>query len=401
MSTGVQPITIQDSVSDAGVIRVAYIVCKFDMGGLERCVARLCNHLDRDRFIPMVICLERSGDAAQWIERDDVEIIELNKKPRNDLGVIWRLARTLREKQVDVVHSHNWGTLVETTLARRWAGTPVHVHTEHGQGLHHGLSRIKQLLHKIATRWAFRNANCVTVCAESVQEIISQRVGFDKSQFQFIPNGVERAEPTVDRSVVRESLGIGNDDIVFGSVGRLVPVKNFQCAIQATVGAVQAGYPAHLILVGDGPDRLRLQELSASLGAEDYVHLVGQQTQVANWLNAFDVYINSSNSEAMSLGILEAMSAGLPIVATNVGDNAQLVESEMPCGVVVEKDNAESMRAALVSLISNPDILEQHSSAAADKYRLSYSVDKMGVNYSNTYGSHLQSPSRTRQDGKS
>ena len=99
--------------------RVAYVVYRFDVGGLERCVANLCNHLDRERFQPMVVCLERSGSAAAWLERDDVEVVELHKRAGNDLGVVRRLARVLKDRNVHVVHSHNWGTLVETAAARR------------------------------------------------------------------------------------------------------------------------------------------------------------------------------------------------------------------------------------------------------------------------------------------
>ena len=113
-------------------MRVAYVVCTFETGGLERCIARLCSHLDRDRFRPMVVCLSRSGAAADWIERDDVPIVELGKRAGNDPLLVRRLARTLKEDRVDVVHSHNWGRLVETSLARRWAGVPVHVHAERG-----------------------------------------------------------------------------------------------------------------------------------------------------------------------------------------------------------------------------------------------------------------------------
>src|SRR5690242_12707653 len=102
-------------------LRVALVVHTFEIGGIERHVARLASRLDRQKFRPLIICLARTGKAAQWIETDDVPVIELHKQPRNDLRVVFRLARTLRDERIDVVHSHNWGTLLETTLARRWA----------------------------------------------------------------------------------------------------------------------------------------------------------------------------------------------------------------------------------------------------------------------------------------
>ena len=97
---------IESARSD--LIRIACVVHTFDMGGIERCVAHLANHLDRSRFRPLIVCLNRSGSAAQWITRDDIPIVEIKKKPRNDLGAVRRLAGVLKEHQVDVVHSHNW-----------------------------------------------------------------------------------------------------------------------------------------------------------------------------------------------------------------------------------------------------------------------------------------------------
>ena len=123
-------------------VRIAFVVHTFDMGGLERCVARLVNRLDPARFEPMIVCMDRNGDAAGWLQRPDVPIVELRKRAGNDPAVIRRLAKTLRENRIDVVHSHNWGTLLETVLARRWAKTAYHGHAEHGLGLAEGLNAV-------------------------------------------------------------------------------------------------------------------------------------------------------------------------------------------------------------------------------------------------------------------
>ncbi len=111
---------------------IAYIVHTFQMGGLERCIADLVNHLDRGRFQPHIFCLDRCGDAADWIKAADVPVEELHKHAGNDLRAVHQLGKLCQRHSIDLVHSHNWCTLVETMAARKWAGVPRHVHAQHG-----------------------------------------------------------------------------------------------------------------------------------------------------------------------------------------------------------------------------------------------------------------------------
>jgi len=385
--------TCPDRGSDGtGSARVAYVVCTFETGGLERCVARLCNHLDPDRFRPMVVCLSRNGAAAGWIERDDVPIVELRKRDGNDLLLVRRLARALKEHRVDVVHSHNWGTLVETSLARRWAGVPVHVHSEHGQGLHEGLHGLKRRLRSWATRFALNCADAVTVCAESVRPIVHGRSGFPRSRMQFIPNGVEKFIPPdapEGAERIRRRLGLGDGAIIVGSVGRLAPVKDFATLIDAIGIVARHGHDIHLVLVGDGSERNRLSACARAAGIVSHVHFVGRQKNVGDWLTMFDVYVNSSLSEAMSLGILEAMAAGLPVVATDVGDNASLVTGSWPCGIIVPPANPNSLAEAIGSLASDCEQRARLGDNARSSFLSTYSVGRMTARYSELYSGLL------------
>lgn len=374
--------------TDARAIRVAYVVHTFEVGGIERCVARLASHLDRKLFRPTVICLNRSGAAARWIERDDVEVIELHKRAGNDLGVVRRLAKVLRELQIDVVHSHNWGTLVETSVARRRAGTPVHVHTEHGQGLHAGLRGLKQWMRARVRRWAFGGVDQLLSCADAVRPLISSQCGIPAEQIEFMPNGVELREERESSSGVaelRRSLGVGDKAMIAGSVGRLVEVKDFGVGIQAVAMLAGRGQDVHLVLVGDGPEEGSLRQLAAQLGAGSRVHLVGRHEDVSNWLRLFDVYINCSRSEAMSLGVLEAMAAGCPIVVTDVGDNRLLVEGKDACGMVVPARSPDQLADALEALLGDHHLRAEFSRNAELRYASRYSTQRMIENHAQLY----------------
>jgi glycosyltransferase involved in cell wall biosynthesis len=311
------------------MIRIAYIVDSFSMGGLERCVARLVNGLDRERFDSFVICFGKSGAAQHWIERPDVPIIELHKRAGNDPRLVKRLADVLRGERIDVAHSHNWGTLIETSLARKWAKTPVHVHSQRGM-FYHGRDWLKRKLRRAATRWAANRADCVLAVADSVREYWLKEFGVSRTPIEVIANGVDvpRHDPTGTAAMrLRESMKIHASDFVIGSVGRLVSVKSFVTLIDAIARLSRTDPRLHLVLVGGGPEHERLTKHACAAQISERVHLVGEQNNVGDWLKTMQLYVNCSLSEGMSQSILEAMAMGLPMVVADVGENRRLTGS--------------------------------------------------------------------------
>jgi sugar transferase (PEP-CTERM/EpsH1 system associated) len=377
------------------VCRIAYVICQFDIGGLERCAARLINHLDRDQYQPLIICLDRNGDAAPWIEADDVPIVELNKKPGNDPRVVWRLAKVLKKFKVELVQSHNWGTLVETVMARRLAGVAFHLHVEHGQELADlRAANWRRRLRGIVTRKALATADAVVAVTDSVRERLVGRSGFPVEKIEIVPNGVELLPgggANKDPASLRDSLGISTESAVIGSVGRLAPVKNFSAAIDALSRLVERGLDIHLVLVGDGPLRNELERQVGRQKIASRVHLVGQQVHVGDWLAMMDIYVNSSLSEGMSLSIMEAMAAGCPSVVTDVGGNAGLILGDDACGLVVPAADSEALATGIERLWRDSYRRGQMASHAFARYQKRFSTLTMVGNYQQIYGRLLGS----------
>jgi glycosyltransferase involved in cell wall biosynthesis len=385
-------------------LRIAYVVHTFHVGGLERCVARLVNRLDRSRFQATIVCLHRNGRAAEWIDRDDVPLIEIHKRNGNDPLAVGRLARVLKELRADVVHSHNWGTLVETALARRWARVPVHVHAERGTLLGNVDGRgLRTRVRGACARWAMNRADCVITVAESVERRLIDRCGRLRVPVRRIPNGVDApavADPEAERAALRRSLGVAPGAIVLGSVGRLVPVKDFGTAIDAVAqlearetdwqSGLRSG-DVHLVLVGDGPERGALEALAERRHVADRVHLVGQTSEVGKWLAAMDVYLNVSLSEGMSQSLLEAMAMGLPTVVTDVGDNAALVSGPAACGLVVPSGEAAVVAEAIARLLAGPNRRAELGENARARHAARYGVDAMIRTYEDLYWRSVES----------
>jgi len=369
-------------------IRVALVTHSFDCGGIERSIAYLASYLPQEAFDPLIVCLTRSGTAERWLTRP-VTIVELHKPPRNDARVVLRLAALLRERRVDIVHSHNWGTLVETVLARRLAGTPVHVHSERGTVLATlDYAGWRSRARAAAMRAALSQVDLVVSNARATAERIERLTGYPARRVCVVPNGVVEpinGERATLRATIRRQLGVDDETLLVGTVARLDPVKDLAMFVRGLALARQRGARVAGLVVGDGPEGPRLRSLAAELGVEDAIHFVGYQDRPGGYYAAMDVYANTSRSEGMSQAIVEAMAAGLPIVATPVGDTPRLIGGQPGCGVLVPVGSAERFCDAIVRLAADQSARRDLGRAARRRFETENSLDVMIERYTRTY----------------
>ena len=379
-----------------GPIRVALVTHSFDCGGIERAIAYLANHLPRPPFEPYIVCLTTSGAAERWLERR-VPVVQLFKPPHNDAAVVWRLAETLKRFRTAIVHSHNWGTLVECTLARRLAGTPVHVHSERGTVLgtleEHGW---RCRARAVAMRLALTQVDCVVSNARATAERVERLTGYPSRRVQVVPNGVPcpvRGDWDELRRQVRAALGVDEETVVVGTVARLDPVKNLGLLLEALALARRQGAKVVGLIVGDGPERPKLESMAAGLGLDRAAHFVGYCAETGPYYAAMDVYANTSVSEGMSQAIVEAMAAGLPIVATAVGDTPRLIGQNGDCGCLVRSGDVAGFGTALVQLALHPARRRLLGHVSKRRYEELHSLAVMIDRYARLYADLLRSRS--------
>ncbi|KAA5546282.1 glycosyltransferase [Roseiconus nitratireducens] len=380
-------------------ISVAYAIHSMRIGGAERSIARLINSLDHNRFAPLVVCLSRTGPAANWIEACDVPVIELGTRKAFDRSVIRRFAEVLEHHQVDVLHSHNWGTLIESHLARRRAKVPVHIHAERGSVL--GAAEMRGLRMRVRGRmagWAMRRCDAVVTNAHTVARRIEDRCGYPAENVYVIPNGVEAPDGLLSAeqaSVRRRELGVPDGAVLLGSVGRLVPVKGFDLAIRALAKLMAEGRGYHLMFVGDGPEQERLTDLAVELAVSDRVHFAGHQDNVGPWLSLFDLYLNTSHSEGMSQSMVEALAAGCPVVATEVGDSAEVLGRNGECGRLVPPADVDALVGGIGEL-SSADCRLSLRGAAMRRHQQLFAAVQMAQRYAQLYRQMLAIRQGTR-----
>ena len=264
----------------------------------------LINRMPGDRYRHAIVCLTRSSDFAGRIERQDVPVIELNKRPGKDLGVYRRLWRTLRGLNPDIVHTRNLGTL--DCMLPAWAsGARRRVHGEHGREISdvEGKNRRKIWLRRAHAPLV----NKFVAVSNDLQSWLTRDVGIEVSKVVQIYNGVDGAL-FMPRGDGREELPLQGfavpGDFVIGAVGRLDPVKGHSTLLQS-VSDLMRMHPTHaarirLVVVGDGPMLPEYERFVAEQGLQKHVWLAGDRQDVAALLRCFDLFVQPSLAEGIS-----------------------------------------------------------------------------------------------------
>lgn len=322
--------------------RVLVIVDTLAAGGAERVAVESACALDRERFAVHVVVTRSSGPLARLLEQARLPYTVLGRTRRFDLRA-WRRLRMLAT-HADVLHSHKLGSNVWGALLTRRTGVPLVAHEHNFSG---GSSRARALLDR---GWV-APAACYVVC---VSESVAQRQrahGVPSNKLVVLPNAV-RLDQAVSREHARRELDLPAGARVVGVVGRLRPEKGHDLALRA-FARMPRDSDTLLCIVGDGPETARLHALARELDVEAHVHWVGERRDAARLAAAFDVALISSQWEGLPLAALEALAAGVPLVATAVGALPQLAEGG--AAVVVPPGDADALATELERQLADPD----------------------------------------------
>lgn len=369
---------------------VMHVVYSFDVGGLENGVVNLINRMPADRFRHAVVALTAcADDFCKRVQRDDVQFLSLHKPPGHGIKLYPRLYRLFRTHRPAVVHTRNLAAL-EAIVPAWAAGVPVRVHGEHGWDVSdpHGTRRKFQVLRRAYSPFVQR----YVALSGQIERYLVDRVGIPAQRVERICNGVdtERFQPgaAAGRAPLAGSPFNDTDVIVVGSVGRLQAVKDQLNLVRALAVARErggaTGAKLRLAIAGDGPLRPAVEEEIRRHRLSDAVWLAGERRDVPDVMRGFDVFALPSKAEGISNTILEAMSSGLPVVATAVGGNAELV-SESKTGALVPAEDPAAMADALLCYASDAALRHRHGQAGRLKVEQSFSLAGMVARYTDLY----------------
>ena len=357
--------------------KVLHVVRSLEIGGLERVVCELVCERGVERTA--VACLTARGEFADSLEAKHGRVHVLGERPVGAYRLIARLTRLLITIRPDIIHCHNmFAHLVGASAASLCGWIPT-VLTKHGTHIPH--SRMGSVLQ----RALIRRSHVVAVSTE-IAEIMSRWAPFIRNRIVAISNGISLPGELLPdhRQAMRAQYRWKGADCVFISVSRIVEGKRLDDLLRAFANLRLLSVGAKLVIVGDGPVLPALKRLGESLGLGDSVEYLGQRLDIVQLLGAADAFVLSSENEGLPMAVLEAMAAGLPIVATAVGD-VPIVVNDGQCGFVVPPHSPDYLTQAMLRIVKDPAIQRKLGANARERITKHFSVAAATEKYERIY----------------
>jgi glycosyltransferase involved in cell wall biosynthesis len=383
-------------------IRVLRVIARLNMGGPALHVAYLSAGLAERGYETTLVAgsLARGeGSMAYVAEELGVEIVKLDAlsreiSPIRDALSMLRLARLIREQRPQILHTHTAKAGTVGRLAALLAGSsrpPIVVHTFHGHVLHGYFGPFKSQAFRLLERLLARmTTRLVAVSPQVRDDLVSLGVA-PVEKFSVVRLGIElgeRVQTQVGGAAARARLGIAQERFVVGWVGRMTGVKRTGDVLQSVARLRENGIDAALLLVGDGPDRERVEQRASELGIIRHCFFLGYQEDVSGWYQAFDTLILPSANEGTPVVVIEALASGCPVVATSVGGVPDVVREGVD-GFLVPAGDVEALAERLTRLAADPELRARMGEAGRESVPGRYAVERLVGDVDELYRSLL------------
>jgi len=382
---------------------VAHIIQRLAVGGLENGLVNLVNYMPEDRYRHIIVCLSASTDYALRIKKQNVPVIALHQRLGQDFSVHWRLLRLLLSVRPDIVHTRNLSGLEFQAIAAL-AGVRGRVHGEHGRDMHDldGRNLKYNLFRKTIRPFVYH----YTAVSIDLARWLVDKIGIRPDRVTQIYNGADsdKFRPSLcNRDRVGPAGFLAANSFVVGTVGRMQSVKDQLTLGRAFLHLIQtqpeARERSRLVMIGDGPLREEAQKLLREAGAGTLAWLPGERDDIPEIMRSLDLFVLPSIAEGISNTILEAMASGLPVVATHVGGNPELVEQGRT-GMLVPPSDPIAMAEAIRAYLFDPAILIRHGQAGRKRAEEKFSIESMVNGYMAVYDEVLRERRPTTADGR-
>ncbi len=352
--------------------RLLHIFSTFGIGGPQLRFATQANHF-QDRFSHLIVAMDRQYGCRDYIDPAvSVEFPDVPIRKGHTLANIREFRRALRELRPDALVTYNWGA-IEWAMAN-WPEIVRHVHIEDG----FGPDEVRRQLNRRvwARRFVLARSN-VIVPSRTLATIATTLWRLDPRRIHYIPNGIDCARFSAPGDARLTSRWLGRGPVI-GTVAALRREKNLPRLLRAFRSVCERS-SCRLVIVGDGPERSSLESLAKSIGISERVSFTGHVDGPETLYAGFDIFALSSDTEQMPYTVVEAMAAGLPIAATDVGDIRYMVSTENASLLVAPSD--ELLAATLQKLLTDAELRNRSGTANRLKARTEYDQDQMFAAY--------------------
>jgi len=375
-----------EETDETKAVRILKLITIFAFGGTERQVVNLATKLDRSRFRLEMACLKKRGHFLNEIEQHHIPIREFPITRLYNPGTFAqqvRLAAHIKRQKIQIVHSYNFYANVFALPAARLAGVPVTIASIRDRGVY--LTPAKTRMQKYLCNYS----DCVLVNAESIKEWLIEE-GYQPDKITVIRNGIDLSRygnKPKDVSLHRE-FGLPETSPLIMMASRLNPQKGVEDLLRAAAIVTNRCPEARFLIVGekqqDGNIVLaadkefahKMEQLVVDLGLSRHVIFTGYRSNVPEILAQATVSVLPSHSEGLSNSLLEAMASGIPVVATRVGGNPELVK-DGETGLLVPPHDPDALAQAICTLLQNRDLAKTFGMRARRRAELDFSLERM------------------------
>jgi sugar transferase (PEP-CTERM/EpsH1 system associated) len=366
------------------VINILHVVETSEPGGAETVLVEIATNLPA-RFRSLG-CVFSQGWTSAALEKRNVPVFEVPLRRSFDLSWVHRLIQLIRQHKIHLIHSHEFTANCYSTLAARLAHIPI-VCTVHGRNYYP-----QRYYRRLAYRWVARNADALVAVSKNVSQFLQENIGIRHDTITTIWNGIDLKPFTTkeaDRREIRRVLNIKPEDFVVINVAALFDVKAQEVLLKAAAPILEQNRRTIFLIAGEGPREAYLKQLAMETGIANHVRFLGFRDDVPSLLRAADVFVLCSNFEGLPLSVIEAMATGLPVVATNVGGIAELVEHGTSAYLVPPKD-PRTLARGILHVMSNSDKATRLGKEARRRARSMFSLHTMVNHYVELYSSLLE-----------
>jgi len=362
-------------------LRVLHVTFNMGIGGTEQVIRQLVLATRGQGVHHEIACIDgHRGAIGDQLVEAGVPVHTLNRSPGFDRALIRALRTSIRDGGFDIVHCHQYTPFLYGRLAALGTRASV-VFTEHGR------------FYPDRYRWKAIFINPLLAMTTPAVVAISSATRTALALYEFMPryrirviyNGIQPlvADP-VRIAELRAELDIPENTFIYGTVSRLDPVKNQEMMLEAFARCLETCPGSVLVMVGDGPDREKLERLANSLGVSGNIRFTGFINQPAQHLALMDCFLLSSHTEGTSMTLLESMSLAIPAVVTNVGGNPEIVKGG-ETGLLVPGGDTEQFASEMIRLQQSPELRRRLGQKARERFQERFSVEAMAERYLNLY----------------
>ncbi len=356
----------------AGPRRLLVVSDEMEVGGSQRQISYLLAGLDRSRWQPELLFFRNASFLVDELRAQGITVHHLPKRSRFDPRFVWRYAQLLRQGRYDLVHAFSMTAELWTAVARLLVrNAPVQVSSVRN------LYLTRSSLFWNLKRFCVWRSAAVISNAQLAADDTARQIGVAAQRFDVIPNGIVPTPPisASERAEVRRSLGLPEGRVLGLFVGRLVHQKNLPCLVRALARLPPAQRP-WIAVAGQGPLLHDLQQLRETAGVRADMRFLGERSDARTLMKAADFLVLPSWHEGLSNVLMEAMSAGCPVLASRVGGTPEIVEDDVG-GLLFDSDDDEALAAHLRRITADTTLRARLSEAAAARMRSRYSIARM------------------------